>query len=226
MAALSDELRNSLSPETIHAMSERLGTDDETTSRAVSAVVPLMLGSLDQNAHRSEAELQSLNRALERDHPGTLLEQLSGFLGGGQQGGLGDLFGSLLGQPAQSRSVDGNGILEHLFGQRRHAVEEGVGRATGLGSGSVGQLMQMLAPIVMGALGRVKRRDGLNEHQIADLVERERQEVEEAAPGMGKGRLFELLDTNNDGKINLSDDIAKVGMALGAALLFGRGRRR
>jgi hypothetical protein len=87
--------------------------------------------------------------------------------------------------------------------------------------------MALLAPIVMAALGRIKREENLQEDGIADLIRREGRTIEQAAPeAAGQGGLMGWLDSNKDGKVSFADNAAKVGMALGSALLIGVGRRR
>jgi len=60
----------------------------------------------------------------------------------------------------------GGAILGHVFGGRRGPVEQGVGKASGLDAAQVAQLMAMLAPIVMGVLGRMKQTKGLDASRL------------------------------------------------------------
>lgn len=230
MAELLDRIQEQIRPDTVRALSHRLGEDEQTTEKAVSMLLPVLVGGLARNADEG-ASRRSLDAALARDHDGSVLDAFGNLFGGdtatsGPGGLLGSL-GSLLGGGANSgRATDADGILQHIFGSRRSEVERGVGNATGMSSGSVGQLLAMLAPMVMGALGRTKRERNLDADGVADVLERERTDIEQSAPGMSQGGLKDLLDSNRDGKISMADDIAKVGAALGAAWLFTRGRRR
>jgi len=105
----------------------------------------------------------------------------------------------------------GEGILRHVLGGRRASVEAGLGRATGLDAGSVGQLLAMLAPIVMGALGRERRRRGFDAGALAAMLGGERKTVERRAP-VDLGAIRGLLDQDGDGQI--ADDVAKLGGGL------------
>ena len=239
MPNLTDELRRSLDPQTISSLSQQIGANEEETRQAVGALVPMMIGGMSKNA-RSDEGAQSLNSALERDHDGSLLDNLSSMLGGGSSGDVGGLAGGLLGNTGNSggvggllgsllgggsKATNGAGILDHILGGRQEPVRNGVSRATGLGAGSTGQLMQLLAPIVMSALGKVKRQQNLDSQGVSNLLDRERSTLEEEAPDTQQGGLLGLLDSNRDGKVNLEDDVAKVGAALGTAFLMSRGRR-
>ena len=238
MPNLTDELRKKLDPETIRSLSQQIGANEDQTRQAVGALVPMLIGGMSQNARGSDEGARALDGALERDHDGSLLDSLSSMLGGSSGagalgggalgggalgGGVGGMLGGLLG--GGSKATNGAGILDHILGGRQEPVRNGVSRATGLGGGSTGQLMQLLAPIVMSALGRVKRQENLDSRGVKDLLERERSTLEEEAPDTQQGGLLSILDSNRDGKVNIEDDVAKVGAALGTAFLMSRGRR-
>jgi hypothetical protein len=243
MAKLLQTLERHIDPDTIDTMSRQLGTTPDQTNQAVATLLPLLIGGLSRNTHQSVEQKQRLNQALERDHDGSLLGQLSNlagsFLGnspssagGGQAGGLAGALGGLLsggagGTPGNvpGRALQADSILRHIFGNQRQQVETGVGRATGMPGDKIHQLLAMLAPTVMQALGRVKREENLDADGVTRLLDEERSEIEKQAPDTQPGGLLKLLDSNRDGKVDMSDGIAKAGMALGAAFLMSRRRR-
>jgi hypothetical protein len=182
MSSLLDAVRQQLDPNTIQRISQQLGADPATTSNAISTALPALLGGLSRNAANPQGAA-ALNDALDA-HDGSILDNLGGLLGGGG-GGM------------------GGAILGHIFGARRGSVEEGVGNASGLDAGRTAQLLAMLAPIVMGVLGRMKREKGLDATHL---------------PGMlnGGGSMF---DANKDGSV--ADDLLRMGSdALGG--MFGK----
>jgi Bacterial protein of unknown function (DUF937) len=147
---------------------------------------------------------------------------LSGLLGGGAGTMLSGLFG---GSSVNSKATNVTGILSNVLGgQNVTPVQQGVSQATGLESGKVGSLMAMLAPMVMGALGKVKRQDNLDSEGLARVLENDRQDIEKQVPEASG--ISRFLDSNGDGKIDMKDDIAKVGIALGGAMLLGRMGKR
>lgn len=177
----------------ISQISRQLGADPGTTRQAVPAALTALLGGLSQNA-ANPAGAQQLAGALSRDHDGSILDDLAGFLGGasGGQGGT------------------GAGILGHIFGNRQPNVASRVGQASGLDSSQAMKLLMLLAPLVLGALGKAQRQKGLDSGGLSDVLGQERRRVEEANPQSG-GLLNDLLDRDRDGSI--LDDIA--GMAGG-----------
>ncbi len=184
--------------EQVSQMSKHLGVDTRATQQAVGAALPVLLGALARNAAKSDGAA-ALNRALDR-HDGTVLDNLGAFL--------------------QSPDVaDGEGILRHALGERRPAVEAGVSKASGLDPSVVGKLLPMLAPLVMGALGRQRRQQSLDTGGLASMLSTERQQMEQANPAIGM--LGKLLDQDGDGSI--VDDIAgKLGKGLLGGLFGGR----
>ncbi len=237
MSGLVDLITSQLGAGTLDQLGGALGADSDKAQKAVGAALPVLVGALARNAKSSEGAA-SLASALERDHDGSVLDNLGGLLGaagglgsllggggqsgGGGLGGLMDVAGSLLGggAPKQSKALDGAGILGHLLGGKQSAVEQGVSKASGLDSAQTGKLLATLAPIVMGALGKVKKEQGLDASALAGLLDGERQNLEQKLPQKpGGGGLLGLLDADDDGSI--VDDLANLGGgALGA--LFGK----
>lgn len=189
---LLDTLQQHLTPDTIRQISESLGTDPQATGNAISMALPALLSGLTRNASSPEGA-SSLDRALGA-HDGSILDNITGMLGsgGGNGGGIGG--GGI-----------GGAILGHILGSRRAPVEQGVGRATGLNAQQVGQLLVMLAPLVMGALGRMKKKQGIDAAQLPNVLQQNASRPE-------LGGLGRVLDSNNDGQI--ADDIARLGSSV------------
>ena len=196
--SLLDLVNQQLDDRAVAQISQELGVDSNTTRQAVPAALTALLGGLSHNASQP-AGAQQLLGALSKDHDGSILDNLTGALGNPQ-----------LGQ-------QGAGILGHIFGGRRPAVETQVGHATGLNAANAGRLLILLAPFVLGALGRMQRQKGLDQGGLTDVLGQERQKAEQAHPQHG-GLLNSILDRDGDGQI--LDDLA--GMAGG---LLGGGRR-
>lgn len=223
MPGLLETLQESLGAGTISDLSRQIGADRGSTEKAIAASLPLLIGGLARNSAQPEGAA-SLAAALERDHDGSLLDSFGSLLGGGGSGGGGGLggllsaAGSLLGGGG-SKATDGAGILRHVLGDRRGNVESGVGKVSGLDLGQVAQLLSLLAPLVMGALGKLKQRQGLDAGGLQAVLAGERAEVERRVPTQGKGSLLDLLDRDGDGSV--LDDLADLAGKGGAGNLLG-----
>lgn len=175
MSSLLDGLMQQLGGDTLRQLGTRIGADPASTQQAVSAALPALLGALARNAQTPDGAA-ALAGALERDHDGSALQDIAATLGGGS----------------------GAGILKHVFGGRQEAVQQGVGAATGLSGSQAGQLLTMLAPLVMGALGSAKRARGLDAGGLAAMLGQERASL---GSGGGLGGLLQLIDRDGDGSV-------------------------
>lgn len=187
-----DTLKQHLTPSMIQQMSANIGADPEATAKAVGLAIPALLGGLSRNVAQPQGAAD-LDRALNA-HDGGILDNLGGLLGGGGAAGGGI----------------GGAILGHILGRRQAPVEQGVGKASGLNGQQVGQLLVMLAPIIMGVLGKLKQQKGLDASRLPDVLQKSTRSIEQETPGAGG--LASILDSNNDGQI--ADDIARMGSSI------------
>ena len=196
-----DILTAQLDDQAIQKMGNQLGVDPSTASQAVSAALPMLIGAMADNSSQSGGA-QALASALDRDHDGSILDDVIGFLGQGS-----------------GASGLGEGILKHVLGGRQNNAENALGKIAGLNSGQAGRLLAMLAPLVMGALAKQKQKGGLDAGDLAGMLAGDRRRVEQAQPQAGS-LLQSVLDRDGDG--NIADDIAEIGGGLLSSFLKNR----
>ena len=189
---LTGLINDALDGQAISQISQQLGTDDGTTSNAIQAALPMLLGGLANNSASDEGA-NSLLGAIDRNHDGSILDDIGGFLGNFSSG-------------------SGAGILGHIFGGQQPAVEQGISQASGLDMSKVGPLLTMLAPIVMGALGRARQQHGLGAADLAGLLGGATQQMGGSSEILGA--LSSILDRNHDGSA-LDDVAGMIGGLLG-----------
>lgn len=165
-------------------LSDRLGLPAGEAQGGLKAAVPLLLGAMERNTSSAEGAL-SLNRALERDHDGSVLENVPQLLDNPDNG-------------------HGAGILRHVLGKRRAGVEERLAEKTGMDQGSIAKLLEIAAPLVLGALGKQRKEQGLGATQMSQYISREREQTENGAGWLGMAT--ELLDADDDGSV--LDDVS------------------
>ena len=196
-ASLATELMAQLKGAPLQQMAQQLGASPAQTQDAVGAALPLLLGTLGRNAAQPQGAMD-LFGALQRDHSGAP--------------DLGDLLGSLLGGGGGGQT-DGAAILGHIFGGQQQRAEAGLGQATGLGA-NAGQLLQMLAPIVMAFLAKRLQSGGMDAGGLGQVLGQERARVQQQG-GLGGGLLGSLLDQDGDGEVGLGDLLKMGGSLLG-----------
>lgn len=196
--SLTASLLSQIQGPALQQVSQTLGLDQNQASQAVTAALPLLMGALGNNAAQPQGA-QSLLNALQRDHLG----------GGGGGGGLdlGGLLGAVLGGGGNAPATNGQGILGHVFGQQTPQAAQLLGNKTGLDSGRAGQLLAILAPIVMSFLAQRFARQG----NASDLSQALGQEAPQAANAGGIGGVLNMFDQDGDGQFGLSDVMGILG---------------
>ena len=192
MNDLMSMIGDALDTNTVSSIAGQIGADENQTATAINAAVPILLGALDRNSDQPGGA-DALFGALSRDHDGGILDNIGGFLGGG------------------SSSAIGGAILGHVLGGRQSSVETGLSKTSGLDLGAIAKLLPILAPIVMGALGRARQENGLDASGVSDYLSNERERATQVNPD-GMAVLGNLLDTDNDGQV--IDDVMKLGGGL------------
>ena len=113
-------------------LASQLGVSEAEAEEAVRAALPALLSGMQANA-QDPAGAASLQHALGQ-HDGSLLD-----------GGI-DL--------DQVDTDDGAKIVHNIFGDNEGAVVNQLGGLGGLGGGLIAKLLPMLAPLLMGYLGK------------------------------------------------------------------------
>jgi hypothetical protein len=198
MFSLEDLLGQQQGTQAVDEISSTVGAPPSAVNGAIQMALPAIINSLANNAQTPQGA-ESLNNALEQ-HNGGILDQL---------GGLGGLAGAILGggqqpQPA-SPQLDAGGILGHIFGGNQGQVTQQISNQSGLNMGQVAQILMILAPVVMGYLGRQKQQNNLDAGGLSDMLGQQQQQIQQSPQG---GFLSNMLDSDNDGSI--TDDIASM----------------
>lgn len=194
--SLINFVNQELSGPRLAQISQQLGVSEDQTREALPAALATLTGAMAQNASQPQGA-QQLSNALSKDHDGSILDSLDSFLGSGN-------------------TSAGSSILGHILGGRQQTVQGNLGRNTGLDPATIARLLALLAPIVLGYLGRQQRQQGLDPGGLAGVLGQERQHVEQhpqARQGLGA-----LLDLDGDGQV--MDDLANL-----AGGLFGNRQR-
>ena len=143
MDSILDLINGNLGKEVVDGISRNTDASAEQTQAVVSNALPALLGALQNNASSGNGA-QGILSAIGSKHDGSILNNLQGFLG-------------------NNDTSDGNGILGHMLGDKRGAVEQAISGKTGVSSGTVSKILAMLAPIVMGYLGKQSRNNNVSD---------------------------------------------------------------
>lgn len=194
MSGLVDTILSQLGDDKISAIAGQLGTDPAQARSAIEHALPLIVGGMAHNAS-SQQGADALHNALGTHAGSDIGSVLSSVLGG-------------------SGSNIGSAILGHIFGSKRDAASQGLGQTTGLGQQNAGQLLSILAPIVMSVLANHVQSQNMNAGGLGGMLAQEGQQIQ-AQGGLAGGLLNAVLG-HKGGSLDLSGLLKSAGGLLGA----------
>ena len=136
---ITDLITGGIGSKAINLVAKTLNIDESKAKWVVAAAVPLMIAALNYNSKKSKKKEEGINQALEK-HNGGIFDQ------------IGNLFGN-------GPSEDDNKIVNHMFGKNTEVVKDNLATKTGLSADKIGGALAILAPIVMGYLGKQKQQE-------------------------------------------------------------------
>lgn len=118
----------------------KFGISKNQVIALLAVAAPLVISYLRKKSQESPSEAEALNNALDKDHDGSILNDPS---------------------QAISRQQEGGSILSHIFGGDKANVENQLSQNTGISMDKIGPILAMLAPIIMGYIGKEKQSNGV-----------------------------------------------------------------
>lgn len=126
----------------------KFGIQKNQVIALLAVAAPLIISYL-RNKSQDKKEAESLNNALDRDHDGSILNDIS---------------------QADARQAEGGSILDHIFGGNKVNVENQLSQDTGISMDKIGPILAMLAPVIMGYIGKEKQQNNVNAGGLGDLL--------------------------------------------------------
>jgi hypothetical protein len=155
-----------LTPDMIGRIATALGLDRNVTQTAISALIPALLAGLSNTATQPGGAQKLVDAA--RQHNGTLGN-----------------FANMLGTGGQSSFIEkGSQMLSALVGGgEQNSLAQAVAKFTGIGQGTAGSLLGLLAPVVMGTIGQQRQQGrSLDTSGIAALLASQKDNIAAALP--------------------------------------------
>lgn len=134
----------------VQALGQRVGGNRQQTLTAVAYSFPALLGTLAKTA-QSPAGASALAGELDRNHDGSVLNNLPG----------------LIQNPA---SAQGPAIAKGILGDSQTGAAQLIGAKSGLTPTAANSVLETVAPMVMGFLGKRKRAENLDANGLAALL--------------------------------------------------------
>jgi len=175
-----DLVKNYATNEVISKASSFLGESEGGVSKAVSGLIPSLLGGLVSKATASEAGAEEIFQASKAAND-------SGILGN-----LGSLFGNA------DLLSKGTGLFNSLFGGKSNSILDTIASFAGIKSASSGSLVSMLLPLITGILGKHSADNNLGASGLASFLGSQKANIQNVLPG-GLGSISSLLGLGNLG---------------------------
>lgn len=188
MSLLLEMVKKQIPDMLVDGMSESLGTDKKTMETIVNGALPVLVGALGKNAS-SDNGAESLFKALVKDHSGSALDKPENILD-------------------DNVDTKGSNILSHVLGSQQKVLADFLSKNTGLSPAMVSKGLEMLAPALMGSLGKYTVEKGFDSSMLSNLLKEDKKSIEQTS-GMEK-ILTGILDSDGDGEV--MDDLANLGM--------------
>lgn len=191
MSEILDVITKQFGGQILESIGKQSGLNSSQAGSILSSALPVLVGAMARNSSQ-QGGAESLHNALQKDHDGSILDNIGGFL-------------------QNSQSGPGASILKHVLGSRRGNVENALSKQTGVNSSAIGNVLEMAAPILMGMLGKQQRQGNLDAGGLSNVLKMGVEQMNQKSPAT-EGLLGQLLDQDGDGDIK--DDVARIGFDL------------
>ncbi|WP_299274810.1 DUF937 domain-containing protein [uncultured Psychroserpens sp.] len=196
MSGILDLLNSDLGKTIISGVSNETRQPQNKTQDVLTMALPVLMAAMKRNASTPEGAQGLMGALSNKKHDGSILDNLGGLFGGGVNDDV---------------KTDGDKILGHVLGNRRQGVEKIIGEKSGIDLASVGNILKVAAPILMGVLGKQSRQNNVSSPNdlgglLGGLLGGNQAKEEQSF-------LEKILDADGDGSV--IDDVA--GMVLGGS---------
>jgi len=172
MVNILDLLKGQLGSAAIGQIAELIGENKSGTSSAINSILPSLLGGLMQKGSTTEGANGILDMLTKDKHDGSMFDNISGLLGGGNKTSALMNIGSI--------------ALPFILGGKKAGFMNLLSKVTGFGGTSSSSLTNLLLPMVLGMVGKQVKKGGLSASGLMDLLGGQKESVASQLPeGMG-----------------------------------------
>ena len=171
------------------------GAEREQTRTAANGIVTAMSSAMSKTA-ATEQGASGLLGMLDADKDGSIIDDVMNMVSGGNNGA---------GQAGLMQN--GAGIVNSLLGGKQGGIIEMISRMSGLSGDKTGNLMSMLAPIILSALSKSGQQQGGGGFDIGSILNmlQGTQTQQKASGNPAMDMIGKFLDKDGDG--DFTDDL-------------------
>lgn len=146
--SLIDLLTGNTGNQVAEQAENKFGISKNQIIALLAVATPLVISYL-RNKSQDNKEAEALNNALDKDHDGSILNDTSQL---------------------EARQNEGGSILSHVFGSEKGNIENQLSQNTGISIDKIGPILAMLAPVIMGYIGKEKQQNNVGAGGLGDLL--------------------------------------------------------
>lgn len=202
---LLDLLKGYLNDDVVRLASVFLGEGESSTQSAVMQALPTLLSGLMQKASTEKGANSLVNMLNDRTHDGSILGNVADIFGGGDK--------------TNAYLRMGSSVLGNIFGDKVGGVVDLISSGSGLRRESSSNILSLIAPILLGLLGKTKKDNGLNASGLLSLVLGQGSFIKDMLPaGLGSLLGFTSIDALSKTALsNLSGTYKDLNLNLGSS---------
>jgi OmpA-OmpF porin, OOP family len=223
-ANLMETISSYLSPDIVNKASTFLQESPAGTTKALSGIVPTLLGSITNMASAPGGATQLASLLGSGGFDGSMLNNVAGLFSGGS---------------ATTNVIhQGQGLLSTFLGNKTDSITSAISNFSGIGRGSAGSLMALAAPLIMSVIGKLRSSQNLNPSGLAALLSSQKTSIASAMPaglanvvsdydvqGLRSVTVAPVATQETGGGMRWLPLLLVLAAALGLlAYLFGRGK--
>jgi hypothetical protein len=151
MNPLIGMLASQLGGPVVQQISQQIGADNGTTKSAVGMALPMLLSAMGNHAATPDGA-SAINQATQQNDD-SILDNLTGFIGNAGAASMGSAL-----------------LSQVLGGGSQNTIANNISQQTGMDNGIVTQLLGMLAPIVIAAIGKFSQQSGTDPSSMVQTL--------------------------------------------------------
>jgi hypothetical protein len=188
MENLLNTILSHVDEQSLQSIGQHANTSPTQAKHALSSAIPILMNAMAKNSRNPEGAA-SLQQAIQKDHNGSILDNLGSFF-------------------SNPDTANGPGILKHVLGPKQQDAAEYISKDSGVSESSAHKILEFAAPLVMGFLGRNSRGGGMGIGNLLNsFLNNQRQEDPQKQSFLQK-----LFDMDHDGDI--LDDLKEKGSSI------------
>lgn len=169
---LLDSAKSLLTPDIVSRISSLIGESPAKTQQALGVAVPSLAGVICNEASTPAGAARVHNLVTNTQLPGDLLTNASGAVAGGAA--------------TDSLMRTGSSVVSSLLGDRVAAVTNLIASTTGIQGSSASHLLSVVAPLLIGVIGRHMTSAGIGTLGVSSMMSGHRDSILAAIPsGLG-----------------------------------------